>query len=29
VSYNKWVEPLEKKAQELPEREWSAMEDTQ
>ena len=29
VSYNKWVEPLEKKAQELPEREWSAMENTQ
>jgi len=29
VSYNKWVEPLEKKAQELPETEWSAVEKTQ
>jgi len=29
VSYNKWVEPLEKKAQELPEREWSEVENTQ
>jgi hypothetical protein len=29
VSYNKWVEPLEKKAQELPATEWSAVEKTQ
>jgi hypothetical protein len=29
VSYNKWVEPLEKKAQELPETQWSAVEKTQ
>lgn len=29
MSYNKWVEPLEKKAQELPETEWSAVEKTQ
>ena len=28
VSYNKWVEPLEKKAQEWPETEWSAVEKT-
>jgi hypothetical protein len=29
VSYNKWVEPLEKKAGELPATEWSAVEQTQ
>jgi hypothetical protein len=29
VSYNKWVQPLEQKAQELPAPEWSAVEQTQ
>jgi hypothetical protein len=28
VSYNKWVEPLEKKASEMPENQWSASQQT-